>query len=51
MRLIDFKVADNLVAGIEVSLSIDVADGYAQINGGVVVAHSANSDASTMNSN
>lgn len=51
MRFKDFKVADNLVAGIELSLSIDVVDGYAQINGGVVVAHSANSDAATLNSN
>lgn len=36
---------------MEVSLSIDVEDGYAQINGGLVVAHSANADAATLNGN
>ena len=29
IRLINFKVADNLVAGIEVSQTIDTADGTA----------------------
>jgi len=36
----NFKVADNLLAGMEVSLSEDIIDGYAKIVGGLVVGKS-----------
>lgn len=37
----DFKVADNKLAGIEMSLTSDLIDGYAKIVGGVLVGKSA----------
>jgi hypothetical protein len=50
VRFKNFKVADNLVAGIEFSLTSDVEDGYAQINNALVVGNSGNSEALTHNS-
>mmetsp|Transcript_29266 Transcript_29266/g.28408 ORF Transcript_29266/g.28408 Transcript_29266/m.28408 type:complete len:136 (-) Transcript_29266:3369-3776(-) len=38
----DFKVADNLVAGIEFSLTGEVGDNAARISKAIVVGHSAN---------
>jgi hypothetical protein len=43
----NFKVADNLISGLEVSLSTQTADGTAQINGAIVIGRSANADATT----
>lgn len=40
----DFKTADNKLAGMEVSLTEDIIDGYAKIVGGLVVGRSANAD-------
>jgi len=47
VRFENFKVADNLVAGIEVSLTDVTMDGTAQINGAVVIGHSINADSRT----
>ena len=47
MRFINFKVADNLLAGIEVSMSKDTADGTAQILNALVVGVSSNGDSKT----
>ena len=46
IRFVNFKIADNIVAGIEFSLTGDqgVEDGRAQISNALVVGHSANSD-------
>ena len=44
VRFINFKVADNLVCGIEFSLTDQTADGKAQINNALVVGNSANSE-------
>ena len=41
----DFKVADNKLAGAEMSLTEDVIDGYAKIVGGVFIGRTANSEA------
>lgn len=43
VEFIDFKTADNLLAGIEMSLTKDMQDGYAKVMGGVLVGKSANS--------
>jgi hypothetical protein len=40
----NFKVADNILAGIEVELSDNVGDGYAMVNGAVVIGRSDNAD-------
>ena len=40
----NFKTADNLLAGIEVSLTEDIVDGYAKIVGGLIVGRSANAE-------
>ena len=48
VRFINFKVADNLIAGIEVSLTKDTMDGKAQIINALVIGTSANSDSTTM---
>jgi len=44
IRLHNFKVADNLEAGIEWSLSDDVVDGYASVEGGLIVGRSPNTE-------
>lgn len=44
VRFVNFKVADNLIAGIEFSLTNDVADGYAQIKNALVIGYSQNSE-------
>lgn len=43
VEFIDFKVADNILAGIEMSLTQDVVDGYAKVFGGLIVGKTANS--------
>ena len=48
VRFVNFKVADNGIAGIEVSSTRDTMDGTAQINGALVVGHSANADPETL---
>ncbi len=47
VRLINFKVADNLLAGIEFEKANYVGDGHAQINGAVVIGRSLNADSVT----
>lgn len=47
MRFINFKVADNLVAGIEFSLTGETMDGLAQIYNALIVGYSANSENTT----
>ena len=50
VRFINFKVADNLVGGIEFSLTGETADGTAQIIDALVVGHSENAETITMDS-
>ena len=50
VEFIDFKTADNKVAGIEVSVSSDMIDGYTKIVDALVVGRSSNADSSTLNS-
>ena len=50
VRWKNFKVADNLVAGLEFSLTGETFDGTAQINGALVIGHSENADSTTMSS-
>jgi len=38
----DFKVADNKLAGIEMSLTEDLIDGYAKVYGGLIIGQSVN---------
>ena len=45
VRLINFKVADNLVAGMEYEQTNFVMDGRAQINNALVIGRSINADA------
>lgn len=40
----NFKTADNILAGIEFSLTEDIIDGYAKVVGGLVVGKSANTE-------
>jgi hypothetical protein len=40
----NFKTADNLLAGIEFSLTAEYGDDYAQINGALVVGRSSNTE-------
>jgi hypothetical protein len=40
----NFKTADNLEAGMEVSMTEDIVDGYAKIVGGLVVGRTANTE-------
>jgi hypothetical protein len=44
VRFENFKVADNILAGIEVELSDNVADGYAMVHGAIVIGRSDNAD-------
>lgn len=50
VRFKNFKVADNLIAGIEFSLTKDVEDGYAQINNALVIGNSLNAEPITKSS-
>jgi hypothetical protein len=47
VRWLNFKVSDNLVAGLEFSLTGDTFDGTAQINGALVIGYSNNADSIT----
>lgn len=47
VRFENFKVADNLIAGIEFSNTDQTMDGTAQINGAVVIGRSVNADSKT----
>jgi len=40
----NFKVADNIMAGIEFSLTDEYGDDHAQINGALVIGYSSNAD-------
>ena len=44
VRFVGFKTADNLLAGMEVSLSDEFGDDMAQIDGALVVGKSSNTD-------
>ena len=44
VQFIDFKVADNKLAGMEVSLSDKIIDGYAKIVNGVTFGYTENAD-------
>ena len=44
IRFIDFKVADNMLAGMEISKPGEVKDGLAQINGGLALGCSLNAE-------
>jgi hypothetical protein len=50
VRFENFKVADNLIAGIEFSLTDQTMDGTAMINGAIVVGSSVNADEHTTSS-
>jgi hypothetical protein len=50
VRFENFKVADNILAGIEFELTKNVGDGYAQINGALIIGYSDNADELTMTS-
>lgn len=41
----NFKTADNVLAGIEFSLTEDIIDGYAKVVGGLIVGRTENSEA------
>lgn len=49
VRLINSKFADNFLAGIEYSVTDLTPDGTAQINGALVIGHSANADSDVLN--
>jgi hypothetical protein len=44
VRFNDFKTADNLLAGIEFSLTGEMIGEYAQINGALIVGKTNNTD-------
>lgn len=44
IEFVDFKVADNLVAGAEMSLTDDLPEGYTKISGGLFVGKSENTE-------
>jgi hypothetical protein len=48
VRFENFKVSDNILAGIEVELTDNVDDGHAMVNGALVIGHSDNADFLTM---
>lgn len=51
VRFENFKIADNMIAGIEFSVIDDsIRDGLAQINNAFIVGHSANANAETLGS-
>jgi len=47
----NFKVADNLIAGIEFELTNNLRDGYCQVNGALVIGRSGNADSLTNSTN
>ena len=49
-RFINFKIADNILAGIEVELSNTLVDGYARVDNALVVGYTENADDFTMSS-
>lgn len=51
VHLINFKVADNILAGIEFEKANTLITGYAQVNGALVVGRSDNADYLTNTSN
>ena len=51
MRFENFKVADNILAGIEVERSDEIIDGYAMIDGAIVIGRSENAENLTDESN
>jgi hypothetical protein len=44
VRFNNFKTADNLLAGIEFSLTAEFGDDMAQINGGLIIGKSSNTE-------
>jgi hypothetical protein len=44
VRFENFKVSDNLLAGIEVELADTMVDGYAMVDGALVIGRSDNAD-------
>lgn len=50
VRFVNFKIADNMLAGIEFSITRDTMDGTAQINGALIVGHTINADPETLES-
>lgn len=48
VEFIDFKTADNILAGIEFSLTDDVIDGYAMIKDALVIGKTANAEPETL---
>jgi hypothetical protein len=44
VRFENFKVADNILAGMEVELTDNVRDGEARIDGALVIGHTDNAD-------
>lgn len=45
VRFNNFKTADNLLAGMEFSLTHEVGDNMAQVNGGLVIGKTLNTEA------
>jgi len=45
VEFINFKTADNILAGIEMSLTENVIDGYAKVVDAVIIGKTANADA------
>ena len=50
VQFINFKTADNILAGMEYSLTEDIIDGYAKIIGGVVIGKTSNTEEALDNS-
>ena len=44
VRFENFKVSDNILAGIEVELTDSMVDGYAMVNGALIIGRSNNAD-------
>lgn len=44
VQFLNFKVADNLVGGIEFSMTFDTADGNTFIDGALIIGNSANAN-------
>jgi hypothetical protein len=49
VRFENFKVSDNILAGIEVELTDNMVDGYAMVNGALIIGRSNNADEMTNN--
>ena len=48
VRCVNFKTADNILAGIEYSLTDQTVEGTAQINGALIIGRSENADSTTL---